>query len=70
MVLPFSSGFFRILILALAGDSRAFSNTVAVFSDTKTCLAIYLVGKFAGDFSTNKLTGSPERSAQYCHTSI
>ena len=62
MVIPFSSGFLRILLLALAGDSRAFSNTVAVFSDTKTCLAIYFVGKPAGDFSTSKLTGSPVKN--------
>ena len=67
---PFSSGFLVTLLEGLVGDSRAFSSTVAVFSDTNTCLAIYLVGKFAGDFSTNKLTGSPETSAQYCHTSI
>ena len=60
---PLSSGFLGTLFEGLAGDSRAFSSTVAVFSDTKTCLAIYLVGKFAGDFSTNKLTGSPETNA-------
>ena len=55
---PLSSGF--LVALLVAGDSRAFSSTVAVFSDTRTCLAIYLVRKPVGDFSTSKLTGSPK----------
>ena len=51
---------FDFLLLPFAGDSSAFSSIVAVFSDTNTCYAIYLVGKFIGDFSTSKLTGSPK----------
>ena len=42
-----------------SGYSKAFSRIVAVFSETNTCLATYLVGKLDGAFSTRKLTGSP-----------
>jgi hypothetical protein len=52
-------------LLPFAGDSRAFSSIVAVFSDTNTCLAIYLVGKLVGDFSMSKLTGSPKKYKQH-----
>ena len=65
-VIPFSSAFLLAAqLLPFDGDSRAFSSIVAVFSDTNTCLAIYLVGKFVGDFSTSKLTGSPKMYKQH-----
>ena len=65
-VINCSSGFFVIAILfAIPGGSKAFSSIVAVFSETSTCLATYLVGKLVDAFSTRKLTGSPKRNKKW-----